>query len=120
MKGQKLKFDDGAGGDIKLWHNFDKTPSEQLISRRTSALVNDVKTHSISTGAASAETVNNYIGADWDIGHILLVQRAASAPGIPGRPQNLPLARVQRGTEATYGRLPGVQRIPNFTIALVD
>ena len=37
-----------------------------------------------------------------------------------GRPQNWPLARVSPGTEATFAKLPGVERVPSFTIELVD
>ena len=47
MKGRKFEFQDGAGGLIRLWHNFDKSPAEQLISRRTSALVAKIKDHLI-------------------------------------------------------------------------
>ena len=124
MKGRKFEFQDGAGGSVKLWHNFDKSPSEQLISRRTSALVAKIKDHLIAAGKATPDTVREYIGGDWDIGHVWLIHRLAVPDGAPagtlGRPQNWPLARVQRGTEATYSRLPGVERIPSFTIDVVD
>ena len=124
MTGVKFEFDDGAGGKIKLWHYFDKTPTEQLISRRTSALVADVKSHLFSTSKATVDNVKEFVGGDWDIGHVWLVDRSPPPLGAPprtlGRPQNWPLARVCRGTETTYVRLPGVERVPSFTIELVD
>ena len=124
MKGRKFEFQDGAGGVIRLWRNFDKSPAEQLISRRTSALVGKIKEHLITSGKATQDSVKESIGGDWDIGHIWLIHRLPIPDGAPagtlGRPQNWPLARVQRGTEATFSRLPGVERIPSFTIDLVD
>ena len=124
MKGRKFEFQDGAGGVIRLWHNFDKSPAEQLISRRTSALVGKIKEHLTTSGKATQDSVKEFIGGDWDIGHIWPIHRLPVPDGAPagtlGRPQNWPLARVQRGTEATFSRLPGVERIPSFTIDLVD
>ena len=124
MKGRKFEFQDGAGGVIRLWHNFDKSPAEQLISIRTSALVGKIKEHLIISGKATQDSVSEFIGGDWDIGHSWLINRLDVPDGAPagtlGRPQNWPLARVQRGTEATFSRLPGVERIPSFTIDLVD
>ena len=124
MKGRKFELQDGAGGSIRLWHNFDKSPAEQLISRRTSALVGKIKDHLIVTGKATQDSVREFIGCDWDTGHIWLIHRLPAPVGAPvgtvGMPQNWPLARAQRGSEATFGRLPEAERIPSFTTALVD
>ena len=68
--------------------------------------------------------MREFIGGDWGSGRVWLVHRApvpnGAAPGTMARPQNWPLARVARGTEATFSRLPGVERVPSFTIELVD
>ena len=114
---------DGAGVKLKLWHNFDKSPTEQLVSRRTTALLIKVKKHLVSHDRATADTVREFIGGDWDVGHIWLVHRAAvpadSATGTLDIPQNWPLTRVARNSEATFVRLPGVERVPTFTLELV-
>ena len=49
MKGVKFDFSDGVCGAMQLWHNFDKSPTEQLISRRTPSLVSSIKEHLEST-----------------------------------------------------------------------
>ena len=61
MKGQKFELQGGAGGSIKLWHNFDKSPAEQFISRRTSALVLKIKEHLVGQGRATPDTVQEFM-----------------------------------------------------------
>ena len=122
MKGIKFELLDGAGVKLKLWHNFDKNPLEQLVSRRTAALVNLVKEHLISNNRATTDIVCEFIGSDLGDGHTWLVHRSAvptdAPPGTLGRPQNWPLARFARNSAATFARLPGVERVPAFTVAM--
>ena len=61
MKGIKFEFMDGAGAVVKLWHNFDKSPAEQLVSCRTTALVTKVKEHLIAKGRVTVDTVREYM-----------------------------------------------------------
>ena len=94
MKNQKFQFDDG-GSTIQLWHGFDKTPDEQLVSKRTSYVMNKLKEALVAAGTiTSTDAWKEALGGDWDIG---LIWARVVLPGKVVK-SNVPLVRCKKGS----------------------
>ena len=72
MKGQKFSINI-AGETHKLWHGFDKTPSEQLVNRRSAVLHAALRKFGIESNLAQDSQTftwwkENFLDADFESG----------------------------------------------------